>query len=160
MVAELSLPSKFFDSYILEGKELEFYMKKLQRKKGKGAAAWMTPLPSMSRVFVSLAFDGSTPVCSGAWGFTSIHMISLIFGQLSIKSHGWLLNSPSTWFSLWALVLARAWFPAKAVVTLHIGPCSPFYLWLGFPVVWSGCPFLLPPGRQPTLFPCRLVTHI
>ena len=28
-----------FDSYILEGKELEFYMKKLQRKKGKGAAA-------------------------------------------------------------------------------------------------------------------------
>lgn len=39
MVAELSLPSKFFDSYILEGKELEFYMKKLQRKKGKGAAA-------------------------------------------------------------------------------------------------------------------------
>lgn len=24
--------------YILEGKELEFYMKKLQRKKGKGAA--------------------------------------------------------------------------------------------------------------------------
>jgi small subunit ribosomal protein S8e len=28
-----------YDSYILEGKELEFYMKKLQRKKGKGAAA-------------------------------------------------------------------------------------------------------------------------
>ncbi|KAF3453361.1 hypothetical protein FNV43_RR03801 [Rhamnella rubrinervis] len=27
------------DGYILEGKELEFYMKKLQRKKGKGAAA-------------------------------------------------------------------------------------------------------------------------
>jgi len=26
-------------SYIIEGKELEFYMKKLQRKKGKGAAA-------------------------------------------------------------------------------------------------------------------------
>ncbi|EXB67448.1 40S ribosomal protein S8 [Morus notabilis] len=26
------------DGYILEGKELEFYMKKLQRKKGKGAA--------------------------------------------------------------------------------------------------------------------------
>lgn len=26
-------------SYILEGKELEFYMKKLQRKKGKGAGA-------------------------------------------------------------------------------------------------------------------------
>ena len=25
--------------YILEGKELEFYMKKIQRKKGKGAAA-------------------------------------------------------------------------------------------------------------------------
>lgn len=25
--------------YILEGKELEFYMKKLQRKKGKGAGA-------------------------------------------------------------------------------------------------------------------------
>jgi small subunit ribosomal protein S8e len=25
--------------YILEGKELEFYMKKLQKKKGKGAAA-------------------------------------------------------------------------------------------------------------------------
>lgn len=24
--------------YILEGKELEFYMKKLQRKKGKGAS--------------------------------------------------------------------------------------------------------------------------
>ncbi|KAG2658355.1 hypothetical protein PVAP13_1KG265700 [Panicum virgatum] len=27
------------DGYIIEGKELEFYMKKLQRKKGKGAAA-------------------------------------------------------------------------------------------------------------------------
>ncbi|CAN6557747.1 unnamed protein product [Malus baccata var. baccata] len=27
------------DGYILEGRELEFYMKKLQRKKGKGAAA-------------------------------------------------------------------------------------------------------------------------
>ncbi|OIW09482.1 hypothetical protein TanjilG_23765 [Lupinus angustifolius] len=27
------------DGYILEGKELEFYIKKLQRKKGKGAAA-------------------------------------------------------------------------------------------------------------------------
>ncbi|CAD6344129.1 unnamed protein product [Miscanthus lutarioriparius] len=27
------------DGYILEGKELEFYMKKLQHKKGKGAAA-------------------------------------------------------------------------------------------------------------------------
>ncbi|XP_066323455.1 small ribosomal subunit protein eS8-like [Miscanthus floridulus] len=27
------------DGYILEDKELEFYMKKLQRKKGKGAAA-------------------------------------------------------------------------------------------------------------------------
>lgn len=27
------------DGYILEGKELEFYMKKLQRKKGKGAGA-------------------------------------------------------------------------------------------------------------------------
>ncbi|GFZ20089.1 ribosomal protein S8e family protein [Actinidia rufa] len=27
------------DGYILEGKELEFYMKKIQRKKGKGAAA-------------------------------------------------------------------------------------------------------------------------
>ncbi|CAK9139720.1 unnamed protein product [Ilex paraguariensis] len=27
------------DGYILEGKELEFYMRKLQRKKGKGAAA-------------------------------------------------------------------------------------------------------------------------
>jgi len=27
------------DGYILEGKELEFYMKKLQRKKGKGATA-------------------------------------------------------------------------------------------------------------------------
>lgn len=27
------------DGYILEGKELEFYMKKLQRKKGKGASA-------------------------------------------------------------------------------------------------------------------------
>jgi small subunit ribosomal protein S8e len=26
-------------SYILEGKELEFYMRKLQKKKGKGAAA-------------------------------------------------------------------------------------------------------------------------
>ncbi|PNX84013.1 40S ribosomal protein s8-like, partial [Trifolium pratense] len=26
------------DGYILEGKELEFYMKKLQKKKGKGAA--------------------------------------------------------------------------------------------------------------------------
>ncbi|KAF9586944.1 hypothetical protein IFM89_039816 [Coptis chinensis] len=26
------------DGYILEGKELEFYMKKLQRKKGKGSA--------------------------------------------------------------------------------------------------------------------------
>lgn len=25
--------------YILEGKELEFYMKKIQRKKGKGAGA-------------------------------------------------------------------------------------------------------------------------
>jgi hypothetical protein len=25
--------------YILEGKELEFYMRKLQKKKGKGAAA-------------------------------------------------------------------------------------------------------------------------
>lgn len=28
----------FTSRYILEGKELEFYMKKLQRKKGKGAA--------------------------------------------------------------------------------------------------------------------------
>jgi len=28
-----------YDRYILEGKELEFHMKKLQRKKGKGAAA-------------------------------------------------------------------------------------------------------------------------
>jgi small subunit ribosomal protein S8e len=28
-----------YDRYILEGKEHEFYMKKLQRKKGKGAAA-------------------------------------------------------------------------------------------------------------------------
>ncbi|KAJ6839897.1 putative 40S ribosomal protein S8-like [Iris pallida] len=27
------------DGYILEGKELEFYMKKLERKKGKGAGA-------------------------------------------------------------------------------------------------------------------------
>lgn len=27
------------DGYILEGKELEFYMKKLQRKKGKGVAS-------------------------------------------------------------------------------------------------------------------------
>lgn len=27
-----------FGRYILEGKELEFYMKKLQKKKGKGAA--------------------------------------------------------------------------------------------------------------------------
>jgi len=27
------------DGYILEGKELDFYMKKLQRKKGKAAAA-------------------------------------------------------------------------------------------------------------------------
>ncbi|KAG9132170.1 hypothetical protein Leryth_022233 [Lithospermum erythrorhizon] len=27
------------DGYILEGKELEFYMKKIQRKKGKSAAA-------------------------------------------------------------------------------------------------------------------------
>src|SRR5206468_3644906 len=27
------------DGYILEGKELEFYMKKIQRKKGKGVAA-------------------------------------------------------------------------------------------------------------------------
>ena len=27
------------DRYILEGKELEFYMKKIQRKKGKGSAA-------------------------------------------------------------------------------------------------------------------------
>ncbi|KAF2284559.1 hypothetical protein GH714_026984 [Hevea brasiliensis] len=27
------------DGYILEGKELEFYMKKIQRKKGKGAGA-------------------------------------------------------------------------------------------------------------------------
>lgn len=27
------------DGYILEGKELEFYMKKLQRKKGKAAGA-------------------------------------------------------------------------------------------------------------------------
>lgn len=27
------------DGYILEGKELEFYMRKLQKKKGKGAAA-------------------------------------------------------------------------------------------------------------------------
>ncbi|OAY65070.1 40S ribosomal protein S8 [Ananas comosus] len=26
------------DGYILEGKELEFYMKKIQRKKGKGGA--------------------------------------------------------------------------------------------------------------------------
>jgi hypothetical protein len=25
--------------YILEGKELEFYLKKIQKKKGKGAAA-------------------------------------------------------------------------------------------------------------------------
>jgi small subunit ribosomal protein S8e len=25
--------------YVLEGKELEFYMKKIQRKKGKGAGA-------------------------------------------------------------------------------------------------------------------------
>ena len=30
---------QIFDRYILEGKELEFYMKKLQRKKGKGAGA-------------------------------------------------------------------------------------------------------------------------
>lgn len=30
---------QFFYRYILEGKELEFYMKKLQRKKGKGAGA-------------------------------------------------------------------------------------------------------------------------
>lgn len=30
--------SFIFDSYILEGKELEFYMKKLQKKKGKGAS--------------------------------------------------------------------------------------------------------------------------
>jgi len=28
-----------YNRYILEGKELEFYMKTLQRKKGKGAAA-------------------------------------------------------------------------------------------------------------------------
>lgn len=27
------------DRYILEGKELEFYMKKIQRKKGRGAGA-------------------------------------------------------------------------------------------------------------------------
>lgn len=27
------------DGYILEGRELEFYMKKIQRKKGKGAGA-------------------------------------------------------------------------------------------------------------------------
>lgn len=27
------------DGYILEGKELEFYMKKIQKKKGKGAGA-------------------------------------------------------------------------------------------------------------------------
>jgi small subunit ribosomal protein S8e len=27
------------DRYVLEGKELEFYMKKIQRKKGKGAGA-------------------------------------------------------------------------------------------------------------------------
>lgn len=33
------LLSTNFDSYILEGKELEFYMKKLQKKKGKGAGA-------------------------------------------------------------------------------------------------------------------------
>lgn len=33
-----SSPSPFFfNRYILEGKELEFYMKKIQRKKGKGA---------------------------------------------------------------------------------------------------------------------------
>ena len=34
-------PNQFLFSirYILEGKELEFYMKKIQRKKGKGAAA-------------------------------------------------------------------------------------------------------------------------
>ena len=31
--------SFLYNRYILEGKELEFYMKKLQRKKGKGAAA-------------------------------------------------------------------------------------------------------------------------
>jgi len=29
----------YIGSYILEGKELEFYMKKLQRKKGKCAAS-------------------------------------------------------------------------------------------------------------------------
>lgn len=28
----------FVNRYILEGKELEFYMKKIQRKKGKGGA--------------------------------------------------------------------------------------------------------------------------
>jgi len=27
------------DGYILEGRELEFYLKKIQRKKGKGAGA-------------------------------------------------------------------------------------------------------------------------
>jgi small subunit ribosomal protein S8e len=29
----------FGGRYILEGKELEFYLKKIQRKKGKGAGA-------------------------------------------------------------------------------------------------------------------------
>jgi len=28
-----------FTRYILEGRELEFYLKKIQRKKGKGAGA-------------------------------------------------------------------------------------------------------------------------
>ena len=35
----LQQPFLLYNRYILEGKELEFYMKKLQRKKGKGATA-------------------------------------------------------------------------------------------------------------------------
>lgn len=38
----------FISRYILEGKELEFYTKKLQKKKGKGAsgaAAWLKDCP-------------------------------------------------------------------------------------------------------------------
>ncbi|CAD6237330.1 unnamed protein product [Miscanthus lutarioriparius] len=47
MIAYTGLPAQLltihfsflYNMYILEGKELEFYMKKLQRKKGKGAVA-------------------------------------------------------------------------------------------------------------------------
>ena len=57
----------WFNSYILEGKELEFYMKKIQRKKGKGAAR---------RVYVFV-------LCS------SIHFTTRTTQNSDFESHGW-----------------------------------------------------------------------